>query len=81
MFQLEASADNCVIYGNFGRILVDRKTGDVLSYRPKDKAESIYADIVKFDMPLNPSAEIDIVTIGFWTLDNDYIHPSLPEGR
>ncbi len=71
--------------GNYGTLVFDAATGDVLRYYVSDEGPE-YADIVKMDVvtyrnklnePIGAGACEDILYIGFWTKDGEYVASEL----
>ena len=72
--------EKVVIYGDYGQMIIDRKTGNVLSYEKDLSCEIGYSNILRVD--INEHAHfwksddyfsIDILDVGFWLREGDKV--------
>lgn len=74
------------VYGCYGTMTVEVRTGKVLGYEPLLADEPEYADIARFDIPtyvtaygldISPGDHVCIMDLAFWSHEGWYFDPGV----
>lgn len=65
----------CTIQGTHGELVVDRKTGDIISRTPREDGQAAYAEISRFDPDTLTGEGLDILECGYFEASGAYVPP------